>query len=55
MPLIFILIDKPLIAILFDVFQWHHLLLAAKNPSVAVVTFKDSIRDKGLDIENNVT
>ena len=55
MPLISILIDMAIITILLDIFHWHHLLQAAKNASVAVVTFKDSIREKGLDIENNVT
>ena len=37
-----------------DIFKWHHLLRAAKNPSVELVTFKDSIRDKGLGIEKSV-
>ena len=45
----------PLITMLIDIFKWDHLLQAANNPSSALVTFKDSIWDKGLDIENNVT
>ena len=38
-----------------DIFKWHPLLRAAKNPSVELVTFKDSIRDKGLGIEKSVS
>ena len=45
----------PLVAIILDIFQWHHLLRAANNPSVELITFNDSIRDKALDIENNAT
>ena len=38
-----------------DVFQQHHLFRASNNRSVDLLTFGDSIRDKGLDIENHVT
>ena len=44
-----------LFAILIDTFQWYHLLGADNSPSVELVTFRDPIIDKGLDIENNVT
>ena len=44
----------PLIAILIDIFQWHHLLRAVNNPLAELRTFKNSIRDKGLDIKNDV-
>ena len=45
----------PQIAISIDIFKWDPLLRGANNPSVELLTFKDSLRDEGLVIEKDVT
>ena len=40
----------PLIGIFIDIYQSYHLLRAANNPSVELVSVDDFITNKGLDI-----